>query len=1132
MEEIFNKWRLLDDDIWCKLIIMERNRRIGKAYARVPIVTIDGSHELSYDGYKLALNGFENPDRDEKTEECRKRIGKGIRIKMDHFGNILIKRLSKSGVYIKEWLQLSNNQSLQNTNGIVNNSANNSNSIMPSRQQLIKNQMLALNGGVNSRNSNGNIGSQISSLGPSITPSSSSSGSSIDPPNDSAICDEVISVGGRLDLDKIYVMFDMKKFQANITQELCRPYPDKRKLEQQCFSIIGLARDADDILNLPCWVMVINIVAIEMLNERFPIISSQHSHGFPDTMLLDQQTNNSRRSQQQEPNFVSIFEQNNNNSSNNNGNSNHNNSNLDRSSSSKDDSNKEEDPYSLPANASSSDVKSSINDYSTTSTKNISSFMDNNQQQQHQRYYGASRRAEMYAHKKELSRTNDNNNQILENMKLRSKSNCNIYGPPVSNVGSRYINNSSNNNSSSIYSPGHMLVPPTASDHPPKLPPRDFVKKTKSKSSSNVNYDDLMINQNNNNKLMLNGDHHSESIYSTGVEQSQQLDNNGGVKVRKTKKNRFLESLKAPLELAKSSSNRSASVMGTPVQAQPINDNLMNGGADSKGTDDPQTKLSSKNSKTKGGFTKTGAKNLKSFLGVKSSSSKLNNSSGKDTTSDDSNYVHVDHDGGLVKDASRSNVEVDSVVDSNEDMDDSQQVATNSSSSASFNDLDIPTPDYETDENIYALEDSNYREFNTNENSSSSNNSRKVSSNIGGKNNNLLKGKSNRNNKEDLYYSGFLAHVPTQATNHYAPTTGAGLRSASSIGVGSAGVGGGGKYLDCSGSAIVDNKSSCNTREKSRFVMHRNARLLNASKLSGRDMIYGSTTGLSSIAGSRYRSASMQRYYPRNSSQHINHLQQQTHQYHQQQADLMIAKQQQQRDRKLGADLYDPDHDLEDPYAMNGSVVDAQGHYGITHGVVGGVHRRRLSSSKVNGILPYGNNNINGNTNNALSLHRVSSSMANSNYDIGRSSSGIYGNNSSSSSSDYADWHPQMRKVNSSGYLNSIFKNHISSPVDPFNSHHHNQHSNMLKNNNSTKPALSSGTNVYNKQTLQQQQQQQRNGTPKTMKSSSRQTPSSIGLSKQQQQKQAQTQQVAPSIVNGPTYRSYDSSNGKLFIKS
>lgn len=1079
---------------------MERNRRIGKAYARVPIVTIDGSHELSYDGYKLALNGFENPDRDAKTEECRKRIGKGIRIKMDHFGNILIKRLSKSGVYVKEWLQAQHQQQQQLSNSSTNGRTSSSQNIMPTRQQLIKNQMLAAAGVVGGNSRTGGLmgSSQISSLGTSITPSSSSSGSSMDPPNDSAICDEVISVGGRLELDKIYVMFDMKKFQANITQELCRAYPDKRKLEQQCFSIVGLARDAEDILSLPCWVMVINIVAIEMLNERFPSLQA----GFPDTMLMD--STSGRRSNQ--PNFVSIFEQNNNN------NNNHHLRGRSSTSSKDDNSNKEEDPYSLPANASSSDVKSSINDYSTTSTKNMSSaFLDRSngmvQHRDNQRsYYGASRRAEMYAHKKELSSRNggsnvDNNSQIVlhDNMKHRSKSNCNIYGAPVSNQASqrdRY------NNSSSIYSPGHMLVPPA--DHPPKLPPRDFVKKTKSKSSSNVNYDEMTRKVNNDNP-------NEEDIYSTGLVQSgdaaggaaSALESNIGGKVRKTKKNRFLESLKAPLELAKSSaaSNRSASVLGAPIGSGAANTESNNNGI----KEDSNNKSKS-SSKTKG-FTKSGAKNLKSFLGV-SKSAKSNN---KDTISDDSNYVHVD--GSVLKSRSKSgsndnSVEVDSVVDSNEEIDDSQQVATNSSSSASYNDLDIPTPDYETDENIYAIEDVDYNTrtvgggFSTSENK----NGRRTSSNS----TNGKKASSKAHQKEDLYYSGFLAHVPQ---NSYAASHANGnMRSASSIGLGKLA----NKQL-IDGSHFVDNNnaktmssSSCNTRESSRFVMHKNARMLNASKLSGRDMIYGSTTGLPSMAGTRYRSASMQRYYPRSGSGQQQHLQQQhqAHQYH-------------QVDVNGKSEMYNPnDLESENPYAISGSQADVQGHYGVT-GVTGAGHRRR-SASKVGaaaGILPFAGGNIN----------RVASHIANSNYDIGRSSSGIYGNNSSSSSSDYTDWHPQMRKVNSSGYLNSIFKSHLSSPVDPFN-----HQSNALKNNNNNITMASNRTNASyvgnnnSKQLLQQQQQQQpRNGTSRTLKTSSRQSTTSASLSKQQQQKQ-----VASSVVNGPTYRSYDSSNGEFQFES
>lgn len=1022
LEEIFNKWRLLDDDIWCKLIIMERNRRIGKAYARVPRVTIDGSHELSYDGYKLALNGFDNPDRDSKTEECRKRIGKGIRIKMDNFGNILIKRLSKSGVYIKEWLHVSDSSNSSGAGGSGNGSGGvGGGRLMPSRQQLIKNVGRM-----------GDLGSQIgSSLSASVTPSSSSGGSSMDLPNDSAICDEVIRVGGRLEADKIYVMFDMKKFQANITQELCRPYPDKRKLEQQCFSIVGLACDAEDVLNLPCWVMVINIVAIELLNERFPLMNNHYHTSFPDTMLMN--PTSGRRGNNPTPSFVSVFEQNNN-----------------ERCSRADDINKEEDPYSLPANASSSDVKSSIHDYGTTSTKNISSLMDSNghhHPMMSSRYYGNSRRADMYAHKRDLSKGHHNDGSMVDQMKYRSKSNCNIYG-----TGSKvnHSNGERYNNSSSIYSPGHMLVQPNNDSVPPKLPPRDFVKKSKSKSSSNVNNGLLPVSK-------APYDPENENIYSTGMvtqtgnENEQAIDN----KLRKTKKNRFLESLKAPLELAKSS-NRSASVLGTPIHSTSATN---------------ATDKKNSGGKSKGVFTKSSAKNLKSFLGV----SKGNNKA-RDTVSDDSNYVHVD---GTTRHSSDGGVEVDSVVDSTEDIDDGQHAVTNSSTSVSYNDLDIPTPDYETDENIYAIEEGNYSSrhglSNSNKNQTASakmghDKQRRSSSGV---NNNISASSNRANNKEDLYYSGYRAHVPQNIGS-----------SGSVLGISS-------RSNLSNGKQILEDKMSCiDSRENSRFTGHRMSRL-SSSKLGGREIIYGSTTGLpaSSMVGSRHRSASMQRYYPRS-----------------------------QLPMKSQTQLYDLD--IENPYSMSSSAAAAAASTGMMDLVQG--HRRR-SNSKIS-VNPFGG--VNGNE--VENGHgRVASSVANSNYDIGRSSSGIYGNNSSSSSSDYADWHPHMRKVSSSGYLNSVFKNYIASPViDSLNT-------NPLNNNNGNSKAIH-GYNNNGKQQPQQFQQQMRNYTStKTLKMATR--PGST-LSKQQQQQQSQQQQqkhqqsqihqVTP-MVDGPTYRSYDSSNGK-----
>lgn len=101
IQEVLNKWDQIDDEIWAKIICMERNRRVAKAYARAPVLTINGSNE-GFDGFRIGLCGFDNPMRDPRTEELKKQVGHGVKIKMDDGGNIMIKRVSKSNVYVKE----------------------------------------------------------------------------------------------------------------------------------------------------------------------------------------------------------------------------------------------------------------------------------------------------------------------------------------------------------------------------------------------------------------------------------------------------------------------------------------------------------------------------------------------------------------------------------------------------------------------------------------------------------------------------------------------------------------------------------------------------------------------------------------------------------------------------------------------------------------------------------------------------------------------------------------------------------------------------------------------------------------------------------------------------------------------
>lgn len=65
-------------------------------------------------------------------------------------------------------------------------------------------------------------------------------------------------------------VFDMKKFQSNVNRELRRAYPDRRRLETQCLSAVAFVKSENDILDCPIWVLIINVVAMDMLKSKLP----------------------------------------------------------------------------------------------------------------------------------------------------------------------------------------------------------------------------------------------------------------------------------------------------------------------------------------------------------------------------------------------------------------------------------------------------------------------------------------------------------------------------------------------------------------------------------------------------------------------------------------------------------------------------------------------------------------------------------------------------------------------------------------------------------------------------------------------------------------------------------------------
>jgi len=188
---ILSKWDSIDDQIWAKIVVMEKNHRVAKAFVRSPVLTVNGG-EVGFDGEVVGLAGFDNTLRDSDTESVINMVGEGCRLKMDEGGNIMVKRISKEKIFCRSSNELGDTKDAKHL---------------------------------------------------------------------------------ELGLETPHKLFDMRKFQHTISRELRRDEPDWRKVRQQAICSLSFVQGCVAVIDQPVWVLVINIVALDLLRSRLDSIN-------------------------------------------------------------------------------------------------------------------------------------------------------------------------------------------------------------------------------------------------------------------------------------------------------------------------------------------------------------------------------------------------------------------------------------------------------------------------------------------------------------------------------------------------------------------------------------------------------------------------------------------------------------------------------------------------------------------------------------------------------------------------------------------------------------------------------------------------------------------------------------------
>ncbi|CEF70257.1 SMAD domain, Dwarfin-type and SMAD/FHA domain and SMAD domain-like-containing protein [Strongyloides ratti] len=94
--EVYQKLKGLEQEIWAKLILMEKDCRIMKAYLRFPTININGGFD-DFDGLQVGLARFTSHDNDSSTyissvDGLLYQLKGGLDIKIDAIGNIFMRK--------------------------------------------------------------------------------------------------------------------------------------------------------------------------------------------------------------------------------------------------------------------------------------------------------------------------------------------------------------------------------------------------------------------------------------------------------------------------------------------------------------------------------------------------------------------------------------------------------------------------------------------------------------------------------------------------------------------------------------------------------------------------------------------------------------------------------------------------------------------------------------------------------------------------------------------------------------------------------------------------------------------------------------------------------------------------------